>query len=182
MQSFQANLIKNIKDHICLSKSSDFEVQKEMTEYSDKDEKLATENDKLLSELHNIIEKNRNNKQAVLEKIKTKLKQDFEKYVIQARKEKQSPDNFEIIFADGTNQTKPLTKEKFIKVFLENPISKIKTNLECHKVSYENFEAIYNNRKHLFLDMGQKQNELVSMLENVDFGLSLDEKVLFSRD
>ncbi len=182
MQAFHANLIRNIKDHICLSKSSDFEVKNDVTEYSEKDEELASENDSLLSELHNLIEKNRNNKQAVIQKIRNRVKEDFEKYIQEIDSENKNPNQFEIVCVDGENQTRPISKEKFLKSFQQSCVHKVKRNLECHKLSLENIEVFYNNRKHHFLEVSQKQNELFDMLENMDFSLTGEEKTLFEKD
>jgi len=184
LQIFHAGLIKNIKDNITISKSADSEAKKEVTEYSEKDEKLAIENDKMVAELHNIIEKNRNNKQVVIERIKTRIKQDFEKYTQEeaANAGKSNSENFDIICIDGENRTKPITKERFLKSFQDNYMNKLKNSLDSHKVSYENFEDIYQRRKHLFVDIKDKQDELFFMLKDIDFDLTNEEKVLFDRD
>ena len=162
-----------------MSKSTDYEAKKEVTEYSERDETLGIENDKILSELHNIIEKNRNTKQLMMEKIRSKVKQDFEKYRQQAQSENPNPDAFEIVCLEGENYSKSVAKEKFLKSLQDNYTIKLKHNLECHKLSYENFESIYNNRKHLFFDVSQSQNELLTMLSSVNFDLSEGEKALF---
>ena len=174
-------MIKNIKDHIHLSKSADYDSHKEVTEYSEIDEKLGFENNKLLSELFHIIEQNRNNKQFVIEQIKSKVKHDFEKYN-QQNTENANMDSFDIICVEGENYSKAITKERFLKSFQENYSNKLKHTLECHKVSFENFETIYNSRKHLFLNIGQKQNELLSNLNGINFDLSAEERVLFDQD
>ena len=181
LQIFHAALIKNIKDNVTVSKSLDYDVKKEVTEYSEKDERLAAENDKLVSELHNIIERNRNNKQVVIERIKSRIKQDFEKYTQEAAA-KSSSENFDVICVEGENRTRPISKEKFIRSFQDNYSNKLKHSLDSHKISYENFEDIYQRRKHLFVDIKDKQDELFSMLKNIDFDLTNEEKVLFDQD
>lgn len=172
-------MIRNIKDHVCLSKSTDCEAKKEVTEYSERDETLGFENDKILSDLHNIIEKNRNTKQLIMEKIRSKVKQDFERCRQQAQSENQNLDTFDIICIEGENCSRSINKEKFLKSFQENYTNKLKHNLDCHKLSYDNFESIYNNRKHMFFEVSQSQNELLTMLSSVNFDLSEGEKALF---
>lgn len=184
LQIFHANLIKNIKDNISISKNADYEAKKVVTEYSEKDEKLVMENDKLLSELHHIIEKNRNNKQVVIERIKTRIRQDFEKYSQEAAKaaEKSNLENFEIICVGGDNYTKPIGKENFLNALQAGYTTKLKQTLDSHKLAYDNFEDIYQRRKYLFVDIQRKQDELFSMLNSVNFDLAPEERILFDKE
>jgi len=150
-----------------------------MNEYSEKDEKLLRENDKLLSELHGIMEKHRNNRQAFLEKIKAKIKKEFERCLQQARNENSNSDNFDVIIVDGEMKSKSIPKEKFLKTFQDGFINQIKDGVEYAGASSNHYQVTFGNKIQLFLKAGQKQNELLNMLENIDFKLSSEEKVLF---
>jgi len=185
LQIFHANLIKNIKDNISISKNADYDAKKVVTEYSEKDEKLVMENDKLVSELHHIIEKNRNNKQVVIERIKTRIRQDFEKFTQEAAKaaQKSNQENFEVVcVGEGDNYTKPISKDTFLHALQEGYTNKLRQNLESHKLAYDNFEDIYQRRKYLFVDIQRQQDELFSMLNSVNFDLAPEERVLFDKE